>query len=132
MGKKTAMEAINGLKNLYSKPLPRERLVTFRCPIIHDGVRRELEVILEKLSDIEELSKCNLKHVEELVENALVSEPRTSQIVIGCTDGELCILYTIRYDGFPSVMAAISDDELTQGALSPEGTAERKPHREDR
>jgi len=133
LGQKTAIEAINGLKKLYLKPLLREeRLVTFRCPIIHNGVRHELEVILEKSSDIEELSKCNLSTIEELVENALVSEPRISQVVIGCTEGKLRILYTVRYDGFPSVIAPISDDELTQGALSPEGTAERKPHREGR
>lgn len=129
LGQEAIKAVIKKLKELYSSSLSGERLVIFKFPIIYDGSRHELDVVLEKSSDVEELSKCSSKHIEELVKSAFASEPRTIKVVIGCTDGEFHILYSVRDDGAPSIIAPILEDELIQGDLSSEGTAKRTPHR---
>jgi hypothetical protein len=103
--------------------------VIFKSPIDYNGLKCELDIILEKSSDVEKLSKCSSKYIEELVKSAFAGEPRTMQVVIGCNDRELHMLYSIRDDGVPSKISPISEDELTQGGLSQGRTAKRTPHR---
>lgn len=125
LGGEASKEFIKRLRDLFSTKPSYERLVILRCPIIHKEIKCELNIILDKSMDLEQLLDFSLRHMEELVGTAIASEPRTKIIVIGCTNGEFRTLYSVRDDGFPSELEPVTEEELSHGGLSVEGSAKR-------